>query len=103
VTELADYALLGDSQTAAFVGRDGSIDWWAPPRFDAPSVFARVLDPHAGHFAVRPADGRQTARRYLDGTMVLETEYRTADGATLRLTDALALEPGARGHEIGMH
>jgi GH15 family glucan-1,4-alpha-glucosidase len=102
VPDLAEYALLGDSQTAALVGMDGSIDWWAPPRFDSASVLTRLLDPDAGHFAVRPAQPHETTRRYLDGTMVLETEHRTTSGATLRVTDALALEPGARGHEIGL-
>jgi GH15 family glucan-1,4-alpha-glucosidase len=101
LTEIGDYALLGDCQTAALVHRDGSLDWWPGPRFDGPSAFTRLLDPGAGHFALRAAGTLASERRYLDGTLVLQTEHRTA-GGTLRVTDALALEPGARGHEIGL-
>lgn len=102
MSTLADYALIGDSQSAALVAANGSIDWWAPERFDAPSVFARLLDPDAGHFVLRPVAPVRSIRRYLAPTMVLETEHHTADGGRLRVTDALALEPGARGHEIGL-
>jgi GH15 family glucan-1,4-alpha-glucosidase len=108
VTDLADYALLGDCRGAALVSRDGSVDWWPGPRFDSPSVFTRLLDPDAGHCSLRPAGGSHAAevvavrRRYLDDTLVLETEHETRGGAILRTTDALALEPGARGHEIGL-
>lgn len=97
---ISDYALLGDCQSAALVGRDGSIDWWCAPRFDSRSVFARLLDPAAGHWVIAPSEVFDVQREYLSDTMVLRTDFRTA-GGTLRLTDALALEPGARGHEIG--
>ena len=98
---IADYAVLGDCQSSALVGRDGSIDWWCAPRFDSRSSFARLLDPDAGHWSIRPAGDFEVERKYLDGTMVLCTSFRTANG-TLRLTDALALAPGTRGHEIGL-
>jgi GH15 family glucan-1,4-alpha-glucosidase len=97
---IEDYALLGDCQGAALVSRAGSVDWWSPRRFDAPSVFARLLDPDAGHFSLRPAAPADASRRYLDDTMVLETTFTTASGV-VRVTDALAFARGARGHQIG--
>ena len=100
MTSIADYALLGDCQGAALVSRAGSVDWWCPARFDAPSVFARLLDPDAGHWWIRPRAEHTVTRRYVEGTMVVETEF-TTDSGVLRLTDALALGPGERGHQIG--
>jgi alpha,alpha-trehalase len=99
--DIADLALLSDCATAALVGADGSVEWWPGPRFDGPSVFSRVLDPDAGHFAVRPVSGGPVRRAYLPGTMVLRTEH-AAPGGILRVTDCLAFAPGARGHEIGL-
>ncbi len=100
MTAIADYALLGDCQGAALVSRDGSVDWWCPARFDAPSVFTRLLDVQAGHWSIRPGGQFDTTRRYVEGSMVVQTDFNTAGGA-LRLTDALALGPGERGHQIG--
>ncbi len=97
---IADYALLGDCQSAALVDRTGSLDWWCAPRFDSRSTFARILDESAGHWSIRPEEPFEVEREYLPDTMVLRTTFRTEAG-TLRLTDALALAPGARGHDIG--
>ena len=97
---IADYALLSDCRSAALVSRDGSVDWLCFPRFDSPSVFARLLDTDAGHFAVRPAGLTRASRRYLDQTMVLETTFRTATG-TLVVVDAMALGPDDHGHRLG--
>ena len=97
---IGDYALLGDCHGSALARRDGSIDWWCPPRFDAPSVFARLLDPESGHWSIRPATVFEVEREYLAGTMVLQTTFRT-DHGVLRLCDGLALGPGERGHGIG--
>jgi len=99
---IADYALLTDCHSGALVSRGGSIDWLCFPRFDSPSVFARILDDAAGHWWIRPPEGTgfETARRYLDGTMVLETTFTTETGA-VRLTDALALGRNERGHGLG--
>jgi len=77
---IGDYALLSDCRTAALVSRAGSVDWLCFPRFDSPAVFARILDPAGGHFAIRPAGEFQARRRYADQTMVLETTFRTEAG-----------------------
>jgi alpha,alpha-trehalase len=97
---IGDYALLSDCRSAALVSRDGSVDWLCFPRFDAPSVFARLLDADAGYFSVRPAGQGGTARRYVDQAMALETTFTTATG-TVVLTDALAVGRNDRGHELG--
>jgi alpha,alpha-trehalase len=99
-TALAEYAVLSDRHSAAMVARDGSIDWLCFPRFDSPSVFARLLGEHAGHWSIRAKDAVEVTRRYLDGTMVLETSYRTATG-TVAVIDALAMGDGNRGHQLG--
>ena len=80
-TPIADHALLSDRHSVALVSRDGSVDWLCFPRFDGPSVFARLLDEDAGHWAIRPSVPYQVSRRYVDQTMVLETTFRTASGA----------------------
>ncbi|MDO8188510.1 glycoside hydrolase family 15 protein [Conexibacter sp. JD483] len=98
---ISGYALIGDCQTAALVGRDGSVDWWPGPRFDGPSVFSRLLDRDAGHFWLRPTAPYTVTRRYLPRTMVLETTFATAAGK-LVVSDCLAFAAGARGHEIGL-
>jgi GH15 family glucan-1,4-alpha-glucosidase len=100
-TPIADYALLSDRHTAALVSSGGSVDWLCLPRFDSPSVFTRLLDSDAGHFGVRPTDpAAEVGRRYLDGTMVLETMFTTATG-TLVLRDALATGPSDDPHQLG--
>jgi GH15 family glucan-1,4-alpha-glucosidase len=97
---ISDYALLGDCHGAALVSSAGSVDWWCPPRFDAPSVFGRLLDPAAGHWRIAPTDTSAVSRRYLEGTMVMETDMVT-DRGTIRITDALLLGAGEREHEVG--
>ncbi len=97
---IGDYALLSDCRSAALVSRDGSVDWLCFPRFDAPSVFARILDPSGGHFAIRPAGDFQASRTYVDQTMALETTFRTAAGTAV-LTDAMAVGRSDRGHDLG--
>jgi GH15 family glucan-1,4-alpha-glucosidase len=87
---IEDYALLGDLQTAALVGRDGSIDWLCLPRFDSPACFAALLhDDDAGHWRLAPAGGGPaTRRRYRGDTLVLETEWDTPDGC-VRVVDCM--------------
>ena len=97
---IGDYALLSDCRTAALVSRDGSVDWLCCPRFDAPSVFCRLLDPAGGRFRIRPVGEYRASRRYADQTMVLETTFTTAGGTGV-LTDAMALGHNERGHDLG--
>src|SRR5512146_3203991 len=86
---IAAYGVIGDGQSAALVAADGSIDWWAVPAMDAPPVFAAILGPASGGaFTLQPAMPYQAERRYLPGTNVLETTFRTS-GGTVRVTDAL--------------
>ncbi len=97
---ISDYALLSDCRSAALVSRDGSVDWLCFARFDAPSVFCRLLDPAGGCFEIRPAGEFQADRRYVDQTMVLETSFTTPRGTAV-LTDALATGRDERGHDLG--
>jgi len=97
---IGDYALLSDCHSAALVSRAGSVDWLCFPRFDAPAVFARILDPAGGHFAIRPAGEFEVDRGYVDQTMALETTFRTAAGTAV-LTDAMAVGRNERGHDLG--
>src|SRR5689334_7934683 len=80
---IEDYALIGDCETAALVGRDGSIDWLCWPRFDSDACFAALLGtPEHGRWRMGPAGAvGRTDRRYRDDTLILETEFETADGA----------------------
>ncbi len=99
-TPIADYALLSDRHSAALVSRGGSIDWLCFPRFDSPSIFGRLLDEKAGHWFFGATNATEVSRRYLDRTMVLETTLRTPTGS-VTITEALAMGPGNRGHELG--
>ncbi|MFF1295399.1 MULTISPECIES: glycoside hydrolase family 15 protein [unclassified Streptomyces] len=88
---IEDYALIGDEQTAALVGKDGSVDWLCLPRFDSAACFARLLgDEENGHWRIAPkgADGECTRRAYRPGTLVLDTEWETDEGA-IRVTDLM--------------
>lgn len=97
---IADYGFLSDCRSAALVSSQGSIDWWCPARFDAPSVFARLLDADAGHWSIEPVGASTLTRGYVGDTLVIRTVFDT-DTGSVAVTDALALEPGARGHDIG--
>jgi GH15 family glucan-1,4-alpha-glucosidase len=97
---IAEYALLSDCHSAALVHRSGSVDWLCFPRFDSPSVLGRLLDERAGHWSIHVPGATSIRRRYLDDTLVLETELETPQGR-LTLTDALAAGPNERGHDLG--
>ncbi len=106
---IEDYALIGDTQTAALVGRDGSIDWLCFPSFDSPACFAALLgDPSHGRWLLAPAgDVTASGRRYRGNSLVLETEFTTATG-TVRVVDCMPprqrdpdlvrVVEGVRGH-----
>lgn len=98
---IADYGFVSDCHSAVLVDRAGAVDWWCLPRFDSPSVFGRLLDPAAGHWLLRPTDDLSAERSYAGDTLVLRTTYR-GDAGTVTVTDALLLEAGARGHDIGL-
>jgi GH15 family glucan-1,4-alpha-glucosidase len=85
-----DYAMVGDLQTAALVGSDGSVDWLCFPRFDSPACFAALLGEDAnGRWRMAPTSGgRCTRRRYRGHTLVLETEWETPIGA-VRVIDCM--------------
>jgi GH15 family glucan-1,4-alpha-glucosidase len=92
---IEDYGLIGDLQSAALVGRNGSIDWLCLPRFDSPSCFTALLgDEGHGRWLLAPAgEVTGTSRRYRPGTLVLETDFETAEG-TVRVTDFMPRRGG---------
>ncbi|MGW0209741.1 glycoside hydrolase family 15 protein [Streptomyces sp. NPDC003233] len=87
---IEDYALIGDEQTAALVGKNGSIDWLCLPRFDSGACFARLLgDEDHGYWRIAPKGADTCSRRaYRPDTLVLDTEWETPDG-TVRVTDLM--------------
>jgi GH15 family glucan-1,4-alpha-glucosidase len=90
--DIADYALIGDCETAALVGRDGSIDWLCLPRFDSDACFAALLgSPEHGRWLIAPRSERvRVTRRYRPNTLILETRFETPDGVA-RLIDFMPL------------
>ena len=110
---IEDYGLIGDSQTAALVGRDGSIDWLCLPDFDSGACFAALLGgPDNGRWLLHP-DGTTiaTKRRYRPNTLILETDFETASG-TVRIIDFMTPRDGepdlirlveGLGGEVRMH
>jgi len=109
---IEDYAMIGDCETAALVGRDGSVDWLCFPRFDSPACFAALLGTaDNGRWLIQPAgDIQEVRRRYRPGTLILETEFRTGSGvATLtdfmpprtKAPDVVRVVEGKRG-EVAM-
>ncbi|MER6675642.1 glycoside hydrolase family 15 protein [Streptomyces sp. NPDC000983] len=87
---IEDYALIGDEQTVALIGTDGSVDWLCLPRFDSGACFARLLgDEDNGHWRIAPVGAdRCTRRAYRPDTLVLDTEWETDEGA-VRVTDLM--------------
>jgi GH15 family glucan-1,4-alpha-glucosidase len=90
---IADYGFISDGQVTALVAPSGNIEWLCLPRMDSPSVFAAILDREAGRFRIGPADVTvPAARRYLPGTMILETTWDTPTGWAV-VRDVLLIGP----------
>src|SRR5579875_2101411 len=105
---IEDYALIGNNATTALVARNGSIDWAGFPRFDSAACFAALLGSEEnGHWSIAPrAENPETKRSYRQGTLVLETEFTTAEGTAVLIDcmdrrgdhqDVLRLVHGVRG------
>lgn len=110
---IADYALIGDCQSAVLVGCDGSIDWLCLPYFDSSACFSALLGaPELGRWQLAPVDAVvRVERRNRDDTLILETEFETATGIVRIVdcmtlsdsrTDVLRVVEGVRG-EVNMH
>lgn len=110
---IEDYALIGDCETAALVARNGSIDWLCWPRFDSAACFAALLGTSEhGRWLIAPLAAEQrVTRRYRDDTLVLETEFETAEGAVTLIdfmplrgvkSDLVRIVKGVRG-SVAMH
>src|SRR3954447_9029425 len=90
---IADYAFLSDCETCALIAPSGNVEWMCLPRLAPPSVFGAILDRDAGSFRLGPADaGVPAARRYIPGTLVLETSWETKTGWMI-VRDALCIGP----------
>jgi GH15 family glucan-1,4-alpha-glucosidase len=90
---IADYAFLSDCESMALIAPSGNVEWMCLPRVDSPSVFASILDRDGGGFRLGPADVLvPAARRYLPGTMILETSW-DAPGGWIIVRDLLLMGP----------
>jgi GH15 family glucan-1,4-alpha-glucosidase len=90
---IADYAFLSDCEVTALIASSGNVEWMCLPRIDSPSVFGAILDRGAGGFRLGPADAMvPAARRYVPGTMVLETSWE-AHGGWIIVRDVLLMGP----------
>ncbi len=96
--QIADYGFLSDCEVAALIAPSGNVEWFCLPQFDSPSIFGAMLDRDAGRFRLGPADVEVPAtRRYVPGSMVLETAWTTRTG-WLMTRDALTIGPW---HHVG--
>jgi hypothetical protein len=96
-TPLEELGAIGDLHTAVLVSRHGSIDWLCWSRFDAPSLFGRLLDPDGGHWRIAPADADRDCsdQIYLSGTNVLVTRFHLPD-ALVEVEDLMLIGGHAR-------
>jgi len=98
-SRIEDYAMLGNCRSAALVARDGSVDWLCLPRFDSAACFAALIGQEEnGRWRIAPSDPDAICtRRYLDGSLVLETEWQTATGRA-RVIDLMPID----GEQVGV-
>src|ERR1700693_4295734 len=98
-SRIEDYALIGNCQTAALVGCDGSIDWLCWPRFDSPACFAALLgDSNNGRWLIAPNSACcRVQRHYRPNTLILETEFETAGGRAVVID---FMPPGSGAHVV---
>ncbi|HET7304111.1 MAG TPA: glycoside hydrolase family 15 protein [Segeticoccus sp.] len=97
---IGDYGFLSDGEVTALVSPGGDVDWMCLPRLDSPSVFGALLGRHAGRFSLAPSDVRvPAARRYLPGTMILETSWGTPTGWII-VRDVLLMGPWRHEQEF---
>ncbi|MDQ1419421.1 MAG: alpha,alpha-trehalase [Acidimicrobiaceae bacterium] len=95
---IGEYGFLSDCESQALVAPSGNVEWLCLPRVDSPSVFGAILDRDAGYFRIGPADRMvPAARRYLPGTMILETSWSTPTGWIV-VRDVLLMGPW---HHLG--
>ena len=100
---IADYGFLSDCEVGALVAPSGNVEWLCIPRFDSPSVFGSILDRDAGGFRFGPAEVQvPAARRYLPGTMILETSWGTPHGWVI-VRDVLLMGPWHHENNLGSH
>ena len=91
---LEDYALIGDCETAALVGSDGSIDWLCWPRFDSDACFSALLGTSDhGRWLIAPANEARSTRSYRGDTLILDTRFDSSEGAVL-VTDLMPPRQG---------
>lgn len=96
--KISDYGIIGNLETAALIGIDGSMDWCCLPQLDSPSIFAAILDDRrGGRFQLAPPTHTRVRQAYREETNILDTVF-TTEGGRLRLTDFMPVEgPGAEG------
>ena len=100
---IADYGFLSDCEVGALVAPSGNVEWLCLPRFDGPSIFGSILDRDAGGFRFGPAEVQvPAARRYLPGTLILETSWGTPHGWII-VRDALLIGPWHHENDLGRH
>lgn len=97
--EIHDHGVIGNCRSAALVSRRGTIDWLCWPRFDSPSIFGALLDDRAGHWSLHPTAPFSSRQRYVPGTNVLETRFRTAGGSVV-VTDFMPAVSEEEKHEL---